>query len=98
MIIVTGSILTRAETFEAARRLGMEHSRRSRAEPGCLSHDLHVDCETPLKLVFVERWADADALKAHFDVAASVDFVRAVRGLAAERTQMTVYEAEKVRV
>lgn len=98
MIIVTGTIQARAETFDEVRRLGLEHSRRSRAEPGCISHDLHVDCEDPLKLVFVERWADAAALKAHFDVAASVDFVRAVRALAAARTQMDVYEAEPARI
>ncbi len=98
MIIVTGTIQARPEAFEEARRLGLEHSRRSRAEPGCISHDLHVDCEDPLKLVFVERWADAAALKAHFDVAASVDFVRAVRGLAAARTRMDVYEAEPAKI
>ena len=98
MIIVTGTIQARPETFEEARRLGLEHSRRSRAEPGCLSHDLHVDCEDPLKLVFVERWADAAALRAHFDVPDSVGFVRAVRGLAAARTQMAVYEAELVKI
>ncbi len=93
MIIVTGTIRARPDTFEEVRRLGLEHSRRSRAEPGCISHDLHVDCEDPLKLVFVERWADASALRAHFDLAASLDFVRAVRGLAASRTEMQVYEA-----
>jgi len=94
MIIVTGGIVARAEGFEEARRLGMEHSRRSRDEPGCLSHDLHVDCENPLKLVFVERWADAAALRAHFQVPASIDFVRAVRRLAAEASRMEVYVAE----
>ena len=98
MIIVTGGIVATAEGFEAARRLGMEHSARSRAEPGCISHDLHVDCETPLKLVFVERWADADALRAHFQVPASIAFVRAIRKLAAEATRMEVYEAERIRI
>lgn len=95
MIIVTGAILATPEGFDEARRLGLEHSRRSRAEPGCLSHDLHVDCENPLRLVFVERWADAAALKAHFAVPASNDFVRAVRALSSARTEMAVYEAER---
>ena len=98
MIIVTGSILTRPETFEQARQIGMAHSRRSRAEPGCVSHDLHVDCEEPLRLVFVERWADLEALRAHFAVPEAVGFVKAVRGLAAEKTTMRVYTAEKVMV
>lgn len=98
MIIVTGAIPARPETFDEIRRLGLEHSRRSRAEPGCLSHDLHVDCEDPLRLVFVERWADVEALRAHFDVAASVAFVRAVRDLASGRTEMKVYEAQPAEV
>jgi quinol monooxygenase YgiN len=98
MIIVTGGIVATPEGFEAARRIGMEHSVRSRAEPGCLSHDLHVDCENPLKLVFVERWADAEALKLHFRVPASIDFVRAIRKLAAEASRMEVYAAEPTRI
>jgi len=98
MIIVTGAILATPEGFEEARRLGLEHSRRSRDEPGCLSHDLHVDCENPLRLVFVERWADLAALKAHFAVPDSNDFVRAVRALSSARTEMTVYEAERAKL
>ena len=98
MILVTGAVMARPDTFEAVRRLGLEHSRRSRSEPGCLSHDLHVDCEDPLRLVFVERWADRGALATHFALPASRAFVREVRGLAAEPTRMSVYEAEKIRI
>ena len=43
---------------------------RSRKEPGCISHAVHVDCENPLRLVFVEQWADRAALLAHFAVPA----------------------------
>ena len=57
-----------------------------------------MDCENPLKLVFVERWADAEALRAHFQVPASIAFVRAIRRLAAEATRMEVYEAEPTRI
>ena len=42
------------------------------------------DVEDPLRLVFVERWADRDALHAHFSVPASGDFVRAAEPLTAE--------------
>jgi len=98
MILVTGSVTARPETFEALLEACLAHVRRSRAEPGCISHDVHVDCENPMKLVFVERWADAAALKTHFAVDASVDFVRSARQLAADSTEMAVYAAETLRL
>ena len=83
MVIVTGWILARPETLAELIALGQAHSRRSRQEPGCISHDLYIDSENGLKLFFFERWADRAALKAHFAVAESNAFMRAVRGLAA---------------
>ena len=78
MIVVTGSVTARQETFEEARRLSLEHVHRSRTEPGCISHAVHIDCENPLRLVFIEQWADRAALAAHFAVPASRNFVRAL--------------------
>jgi quinol monooxygenase YgiN len=94
MILITGAILARPDTAAELRRLSLEHVHRSRAEPGCLSHDVHLDAENPLRLVFVERWADADAVRAHFAVPASRTFVRAAGGLAAETPVMHLYQAE----
>ena len=64
MIVVTGSVIARQDTFEEVRRLSLEHVQRSRAEPGCVSHAVHADCENPLRLVFIEQWADRAALSA----------------------------------
>jgi len=83
MVIVTGWILARPDTLAELIALGQAHSRRSRDEPGCISHDLYIDSENGLKLYFFERWADRAALKAHFAVPESNDFMRAVRGLSA---------------
>jgi len=66
MIIIIGHVITSPETAAETTRLCREHSARSRAEPGCLAHNVHADCEDPARLVFVERWADMDALRAHF--------------------------------
>jgi quinol monooxygenase YgiN len=55
MVVVTGSVTAQPETFDEARRLGLEHVRRSRQAPGCISHAVHVDCETPLRLAFFEQ-------------------------------------------
>lgn len=94
MIVVTGDILASEASFEELLALSLDHVRRSRAEPGCISHDVHRHAEQPLRLVFVERWADMAALKAHFAVPASQDFARAVRDLAEERPNLAVYEAD----
>ena len=83
MIVVTGWILAKPETRDELIAIGQDHSRRSRAEPGCLSHDLYIDSENGLKLFFFERWADRAALDAHFAVPESNDFMRKVRGLSA---------------
>lgn len=83
MIIVTGEILAKPETLEALIALCTEHSRRSRAEPGCVSHDSFVDTENPLRIFFFERWSDRAALEAHFAVPKSNAFMRQVRALSA---------------
>ena len=80
------------------RRISLENVRRSRAEPGCVEHGVYVDAENSLRLHFFERWADADALRAHFAVPESRAFARQLRALAADPGDMAVYEAQKTRV
>jgi quinol monooxygenase YgiN len=96
MIVVTGSVTAREEAFNEVRELSLEHVRRSRQEPGCLSHAVHVDCENPLRLVFVERWADRAALLAHFAVPASRDFVRALQPPASAAATIQLYDANEL--
>ena len=98
MIIVTGSILARAETLDELLALGLEHVRRSRTEPGCLAHAVHRDVENPLRLVFVEEWADRAALLTHFAVPASRAFARAAAVLSAEPPTLNIYDATQVRL
>jgi quinol monooxygenase YgiN len=96
MIVVTGSVTVRPETFDEARRLSLGHVHRSRQEPGCISHAVHVDCENPLRLVFFEQWADRAALAAHFAVPASGELVRALRSLAAAPSTLELYDASRL--
>jgi quinol monooxygenase YgiN len=96
MIVVTGSVTARKDSIDAARELSLEHVHRSRKEPGCISHAVHVDCENPLRLVFIEQWADRAALLAHFAVPASRDFVRALQAHAAAATTIEIYDAARV--
>lgn len=94
--MVTGSVTAREDCLEEVRRLSLEHVHRSRQEPGCISHAVHTDCENPLRLVFIEQWADRAALSAHFAVPASRDFVRALQPLAAASSTIEIYDAMRV--
>lgn len=95
MIIVTGHVVTDKNNRVAIEALCIAHSRRSRAEAGCLAHNCHYDLEAPDRLVFVEKWADVRALLAHFAVPESSGFVRAVSALSHEPPQMQIYVAEE---
>ncbi len=93
MILITGSVMARSETQAEIRRLSLEHVHRSRAEPGCLSHDVHLDAEIPLRFVFVERWTDEAAIRTHFAVPESRAFARELAKLAAARPTIEIYDA-----
>src|SRR6266542_3840920 len=82
MILVTGTILAREHAFDAVLASCLEHVERSRKEPGCISHDVHVDCQNPLRLFFFEQWADEAALRTHFAVEGSRAFVKSLKGRA----------------
>ena len=98
MIIITGSAVIRPEHFDDALKLGIEHSARSRGEPGCIAHNCHVDAENRQRIVFVEEWADMVAVKTHFAVPASGEFVRTLSGWAEGVPDVKIFAAEKVRV
>lgn len=96
MILITGSIVARPDTFDALLEESLDHVHRSRTEPGCIAHDVHVDCENPMRLVFVEKWQDKAAVAAHFGVKGSADFVRAARALGAEPPVIEIFDTTKV--
>ena len=96
MIMVTGSVMARADSLHEVKRLSLEHVHRSRLEPGCIAHAVHADCEHPLRLVFIEQWADRAALSAHFAVPASRDFVRALQPLASAASTLEIYDATRL--
>jgi quinol monooxygenase YgiN len=96
MIVVTGSVTAREDSFNEVRRLSLEHVHRSRKEAGCISHAVHIDCEDSLRLVFIEQWADRAALLAHFAVPASRDFVRALQSQVTTSPTLQIYDATKL--
>jgi quinol monooxygenase YgiN len=98
MILVTGRVTAKPDTFDEMLRVSREHVHRSRKEPGCLSHDVSVDADNPLTLHFIERWADAEALKAHFRVKESRAMWKTLQDLAADAGGMSIYDANKIKL
>jgi quinol monooxygenase YgiN len=96
MIVVTGSVTAREDSLVEITKLSLDHVHRSRKEPGCISHAVHLDCENPLRLVFIEQWTDRAALSAHFTVPASRDFVLALLPLTAARSTIEIYDATRL--
>ena len=96
MITITGSILAKPETFDELLRLCLEHTRRSRGEPGCEHHSVHVDAENRMRLVFFERWADQASVLKHFAVPASGAFVAQAGKLAASAPEIHIYRSDEV--
>ncbi len=94
MIVVSGTVTGKPETFDELLAAALDHVRRSRTEPGCLQHGVAIDAENPLTLVFYEEWQDRAALDAHFQVPGSLTFMQAVRSLAASQTRMKILPVE----
>lgn len=96
MIVLLGSVQIQEGCVEQALALSQVHVRRSRDEPGCIAHAVYLDPEDPLRLVFVERWADQAALQVHFKVPDSLEFVGALTQLASAAPEMQIYTATQV--
>jgi quinol monooxygenase YgiN len=98
VLIVTGSARALPGRLDDVLAVSLAHVHRSRAEPGCLLHSVHVDAEDPQRVVFLEHWADREALSAHFAVPASLEFVSALAELTEGHPTLEVYEAERTRI
>ena len=98
MLVVTGSVVAKEGLLPEALRLATEHVRRSRLERGCISHSVHQDAEQPSRLFFFEQWSDKAALLAHFAVPESRAFAKAVAGIAVSAPDLSLFNAEAVKL
>jgi quinol monooxygenase YgiN len=93
MIIIEGSMTGSAESIDELIRMSLEHVHRSRLEPGCLAHGVARDVENPLRLVFAEQWQDLDAVRTHFAVPASGEFIRAAASMQTAPPTLAIFDA-----
>ena len=93
MVIVVGAVEVPSNRMDDAIALSVEHVRRSRSEPGCLFHAVFRDVEDANGLFFFERWADREALEAHFKVPETRAFAQSLASLSLSTPEIAIYDA-----
>ena len=74
-VVVVATMTVKPESVDTARDILTRAVAEVHDEPGCQLYSLHQTGET---FVFVEQWADEDALKAHSSAPAIGRMVKAV--------------------
>ena len=67
-VTVIGTVTARPQTREDLRRLLADQVAPTRAEPGCINYDFHVDAADPCVFVFYENWKSQADLDAHMQM------------------------------
>lgn len=62
---IIGTLVARPEARDELQRILAAQVAPTRAEPGCLNYDFHVDAEDPNVFVFYENWRSQDDLDEH---------------------------------
>ncbi len=65
MYTIIGTVTARPETRAELAEILAAQVATTRAEPGCINYDFHVDAADPCVFVFYENWVDRAALDAH---------------------------------
>ena len=64
-VTIIGTVTARAETRDELYGLLAAQVAPTRAEPGCINYDFHVDAADPCCFVFYENWQSQADLDAH---------------------------------
>ncbi len=65
MYTIIGTVTARPETRAELQDLLMAQVAPTRAEPGCINYDFHVDAADLCTFVFYENWTSRAALDTH---------------------------------
>jgi quinol monooxygenase YgiN len=62
---IIGMVVAKEETREELSEILAAQVAPTRAEPGCINYDFHVDAEDPNIFMFYENWRSKEDLDAH---------------------------------
>ena len=65
MYTIIGTVTAHPETRAELHELLMAQVAPTRAEPGCINYDFHVDAADPCMFIFYENWINKAAPDAH---------------------------------
>jgi quinol monooxygenase YgiN len=97
MIVVTGRVQIPAEHRERFIAIATSMCRHSREDEGCRGYRVYADLEQPDRYVFVEEWADDDALQRHFGQAHTSTFMKDLGGLLGEPADVLFHTTASTR-
>jgi len=83
VIVVTARAHVPPENRERFAEVATTMCASSREDDGCAGYRVYEDLEQPDHYVFVEEWADEDALQSHFGQPHTGTFMRGLGGLLA---------------
>jgi quinol monooxygenase YgiN len=98
MIVVTGRVHVPAEHRERFTAIATEMCASSREEPGCHGYRVYADLEQPDRYVFVEEWADEEAIQVHFAQPHTGSFMSALPELMGEPPDALFHDVSTTRV
>ena len=67
-VTIIGTVIAKPETREELAGLLAGQVAPTRAGPGCMNYDFHVDAADPYCFVFYENWRSQADLDAHLDM------------------------------
>ena len=95
MIVITGTIPTRAEKREAAIEAMVTMQKASQAEAGCNKYQFGWAAEDPSIAIIFEEWVDQAALDAHFATPHMAAFGGALKDIVSGAGSVMRYEVSK---
>ena len=97
MIVVTGRVHVAPENRKRFIAVATEMCSRSREEDACRGYRVYADLEQEDRYVFVEEWADDDALQRHFAQPHTTTFMGALIPLLAGPADAVFHTVESSR-
>ncbi|HLB20916.1 MAG TPA: putative quinol monooxygenase [Solirubrobacteraceae bacterium] len=94
MIVVTGRVRIASENRERFIAVSTEMCSRAREEEGCRGYRVSADLEQEDRYVFVEEWADEEALQRHFAQPHTATFMGGLIPLLAEPADAVFHTVE----